>query len=262
MMRRMSKLLLSTAIVLATLSSFEIQAQDQASPPGVIKMLTPGPSRIVHMSMRIFSVLNNEKVQKELELTKDQKIKVTNVVKESTAAVDNSIASLTPGLNSKEMETKMAELSKDTTDKLMAKLGEILQPKQLQRFKEIQIQAGGPVILLSPDMIKELEISEEQQKEMKAMNDAYQEKMKEAAPAVISMQGTSPEDMKAKMAEMQEKPRKMRQIFGDFLLKVLTQAQRDKFDKMQGAKIDIDLSASSGQATSGSSRSVFKSGGK
>jgi hypothetical protein len=77
---------------------------------------------------------------------------------------------------------------------------------------------------------------------MKTLNDVYQKTLKESAPVVISMQGSNPDEIKAKINEMQEIPRKMKQTYGDFLLKVLTQDQRDKFEKMQGAKTDIDLS--------------------
>ncbi|MGA2060284.1 MAG: hypothetical protein ABSG67_07360 [Thermoguttaceae bacterium] len=242
-MRRKYTLVTLIGCCAAILPAAEIRAQNQGSLRGRMIMPASGmPGKMIRVSMGIISILNNEKVQKELELSDEQKTKVAEAVKESSAAMDDSLSSLTPGPTPQEMQTKIAELVKKSQDKLMEKLGQILQPKQLQRLKEIQLQVEGPMALLSPDVIKALDITEEQQKEMKTLNDVYQKTLKESAPVVISMQGSNPDEIKAKINEMQEIPRKMKQTYGDFLLKVLTQDQRDKFEKMQGAKTDIDLS--------------------
>ena len=251
-MYRTYGLVMLIGLFAAALTAAEVRAQNQGPVPGRMVMPINGmPGKMIRVSMGIFSILNNERVQKELELSDDQKTKVAEAVKESSAAMDDSLSSLTPGPDRQAMQTKMAELTKDNQDKLMKKLGEILQPKQLQRLKEIQIQVEGPIALLSPEVIKALDITEEQQKEMKTLNDVYQNKLKESVPAVISMQGSTPEEIKAKINALQEKPRKMKKTFGEFLLKVLTQDQSDKFEKMQGAKIDIDLSTPAGPAVSG-----------
>jgi hypothetical protein len=243
-MRLRYSLVMLIGYLAAALPAFEVRAQAQGTTPNIRIMPASGAlGRMVRMSLQIISILNNEKVQKDLELSDDQKTKVAEAAKEASAAMDESLSKLTPGPDPQAMQTKMAELSKEIQDNLMKKLGEILQPKQLQRLKEIQIQVEGPITLLRPDMVKALDISEEQQKDMKELNEVYQKKMKESGSVAISMQGSSQEEIKAKIKEIQDKPRKMKQTFGEFLLKVLTQDQRDKFEKMQGAKIDIDLSA-------------------
>jgi hypothetical protein len=94
---------------------------------------------------------------------------------------------------------------------------------------------------LRPDLIKALGITDQQQKDMKELNDVFQEKMKNNV-TVINMQYSTPEGRQARIKEQQDETLKMKKIFGEFLLKVLTQDQRDKFEKMQGAKIDTGSS--------------------
>jgi hypothetical protein len=251
-MRRKYALVILIGCFAATLPAFEVRAQNQETPPGLMIMPASGiPGKMIRVSMGIVSILNNEKVQKELDLSDDQKTKVAEAVKESSTAMDDSLSSLVLGPDPQAMRTTIPELLKENQDILMEKLGEILQPKQLKRLKEIQLQVEGPIALLSPDVIKALDITEEQQKEMKTLNDVYQKKLKESAPTMISMPGVSPDEIKAKINALQEKPRKMQKTFGESWLKVLTEDQRDKFEKMQGAKIDIDLSTPAGPAVSG-----------
>ncbi len=104
--------------------------------------------------MGLRALLNNEKVQKELQLVDDQKTKVAEAVKESSkelsTALRDSFSSLPRDLSPEKRQTKMLELMKNNQDKLLKKIGKILLPKQFERLKELQIQSQGPMALSEP----------------------------------------------------------------------------------------------------------------
>jgi hypothetical protein len=227
--------------VAMTASYLMAQNQDSAQPRRIPTMVMP--SRSIRVRLELPSLLNNETVQKELDLTGDQKTKVNEAIKASAADMEKGLSSLpSQPLNSQEMKGIMGKLVQDNKDKFMKQLNEILLPNQLDRLKELRIQAQGPQALLNTDVIQALKITDEQQKEMKAMNAEYQDKTKNVSG--FTMRNMSPEEHQAKMTDMKEKMQKASKIFGDFLLGVLTQDQREQFEKMQGTKLDMDLSTS------------------
>jgi len=189
--------------------------------------------------MGICSVLNNAKVQKDLELTNDQKVNVTAAAKDSSAALDESVTSLSEeNPDPAELNDKIGELVRDTQKKLLKRLDDILTPQQVKRLKEIMLQSQGSMMLLDPDVIKTLEISEDQQTQLKELRDVFQKKMRDSA--VVRVQSPDPAAFRNNAAEMHDKMQKARKAFDDVMLQVLTPEQREKLDKMQGAKIDLN----------------------
>ena len=163
--------------------------------------------------------LDNEKVQKELELTDEQKTKVAQAVKESSAAMGNNIPRLArQNLGPGEMQAKMLESMKKSQDQFLAKIGKILLPKQLERLKQIYLQAEDSKALMNPDVIKALKITGEQQAKIKSIIDEAENKIREeiASSGMIK----SPKDLNRK------------------LLDVLTAEQRAEFENLKGAKFD------------------------
>jgi hypothetical protein len=170
----------------------------------------------------LIPLAQNEKVQKDLEIVADQKTKL------AALNVRDIYTSLPQDLPPEERGAKMLEA-------VMKKLGEILLPKQLDRLKQIQLQAEGAMALSNPEVVKALKITTEQQDKMKPISEEGQTKLREARRGLRDL---SEAERPAKMAEIQ----KMTKELGDKLLEVLTSDQRAQLDKMKGEKIDIDFS--------------------
>ena len=62
-------------------------------------------------------------------------------------------------LSQEERQAKMQAMQED----MLKKLGEILLPKQLERLKQIQLQVEGAMALSNPDVVKALNITDDQQ---------------------------------------------------------------------------------------------------
>jgi Spy/CpxP family protein refolding chaperone len=238
MHRKFVSLMVINCFAVAMLS-YVAQAEEPASPPAVMIMPKTGmPSRTLRVSMGICSVLNNAKVQKDLELTDDQRVKATAAAKDSSAALDESVTSLSEeNPDPAELNEKIGELVRDAQNRLLKKLDEILTPRQGKRLKEIILQSQGSMALLDPDVMKTIEISEDQQKQMNELRDIFQKKMREFA--VMRVQSPGPATYPDNAAEMKEKMLKARKALDDTMLQVLTPEQREKFEKMQGAKIEL-----------------------
>jgi hypothetical protein len=212
------------------------QAQGPGGRGGMRGMMGGGPMGGGGAMMQA-ALLGNEKVQKELDLVDDQKKKIADLEGEMRISMRDMFSSL-QDLSGEERMTKMQELMKENQDKMQKKLADILLPHQLDRLKQIQLQAEGPMALFNADVIKELNLSTEQQDKMKTARDESGEKMRDL---MGDMRDLSREERQAKMAELRDKMQKMRDDLNAKLTEILTQDQRDKLEKMKGAKVDIDF---------------------
>jgi Spy/CpxP family protein refolding chaperone len=184
----------------------------------------------------VLGLLRMEKVQKELKLSDEQKEKIGELAKEMRPGRPADGDSLTP----EERRAKMDELRKKAREKVEKRLAEILKPEQLERMKQIHVQAMGAAALGNSDVVKALGITDDQRGKLKTLRDEAGEKGRELFG---SMRDLSPEEQKAKMSENHKK---MREIAGELMeksLAVLTPEQREKFEKMKGKKFDMDFSA-------------------
>ncbi len=176
----------------------------------------------------MFVLLRLEQVQKELNLSDEQKEKIKELAKE-----------MMPGRPS-EGQAPSPEDRRAMMEKVQKKLAEILKPEQLERLKQIQLQAQGAAALGNPEVVKTLGITDDQRAKLKTLRDEADGKRREL---IGSMRDLSREERREKMAENQEKIRQIQKELMEKALAVLTPEQREKFEKLQGKKIDLDFSA-------------------
>ena len=155
-------------------------------------------------------LLTNSQVQKDLHLTDEQRVQI-----------------LTLSMEVRENRGMIGQ-----------RLAEILTPAQLRRLKQICLQVEGPAGLNTPDMIKALNLSPEQCAKLKALQDQVREKVQEL---VDETKGLSTEERRAKMPEILAKLDQMRKDITEQAIEVLTPQQREKFEKMQGVKLNLDV---------------------
>ena len=166
------------------------------------------------------ALLRSPQVQQELRLTDDQKAKM----QEAGQQMMGDFADL-QNADPAERAKKMEEVQKSISDKLNA----ILTPEQTKRLKEISLQVQGAAALLDPEVSQQLGITEDQKQQLQDL----QEKMK---GQFGELRNAAPEQRQAKFQQLR------RDAEAD-AMNILTPPQRDKFEQMKGAKVDIDLSS-------------------
>jgi Spy/CpxP family protein refolding chaperone len=155
-------------------------------------------------------LLRLEQVEKDLKLTDDQKAKLRALGREM----------------------------RDNREAAEKKIAEILTPEQLDRFKQIRLQMEGIAALVEARVVKALALTDDQVSKLKAMQGQVREKMREASQGLRDL---TPEEQQAKMKEMRVKMQEMRKEVMDKALEVLTPEQREKLEKMKGAKIEVNM---------------------
>jgi Spy/CpxP family protein refolding chaperone len=158
-------------------------------------------------------------------------IPLTRLVQVEKVAADLKLTS-----DQKEKLKALPPPTRDNRADVEKQAAEILTPEQLERVKQIRLQLQGPVALASPEVAKALELTDEQRGKIQTVQQEAQAKMQEARQGARDM-------TTEQRAEMMKKMQESRKETLEKILAVLTPEQKAKFEKMQGAKIELDMSA-------------------
>jgi hypothetical protein len=166
-------------------------------------------------------LLTVEAVQNELKLSEKQKaaaIEINNFLTEERHKLFKEVAK-----ENHERAQKVAELE----DRTSSKVDRLLDQSQRKRLREILLQVNGAVELTKKDIQDELGITSEQRTKLAEIS---HENSKKRRDALANYEG----DKTAKIVELQREADKK-------LLNVLTDKQREQFEKLKGKKISLDL---------------------
>jgi Spy/CpxP family protein refolding chaperone len=165
-----------------------------------------------------FRLLQLEQIQKEIELTDDQKTSVTKLADEYR-----------PGGGGGGGGNMSREDIQKRRDELQKKVNDILTPPQQQRLDEIVLQVSvntQPTVALSDSKVAEkLQLSEDQKQQLTDMTSEYRQKFMD-----LSQGGPPDRDAFDKLRIEQS----------DKAMAVLTAEQKDQLTKLQGKTLDID----------------------
>jgi len=174
--------------------------------------------------MGVQFLLRSEKIQKELELTDDQKAELQKIAEQAREKMREAFQS------GQRDPQRFRQLQEETNKAIQ----NVLLPHQQKRLNQIQLQLGGIALAVErEDVRKELGISEEQLTKIREARDKVREELRGQRPP----QGERPDP-----AQMRERFREMRQKVEEAVLSVLTDEQKKKWNDMIGEKIDIDFS--------------------
>jgi hypothetical protein len=174
-----------------------------------------------------------QKFQKEFNLTEEQKSKLDELGKDMQSSIRQQLSEAKP-TSREDVQRTIKEINGKLQEKLSARIKDILQPQQMERLKEIHLQVQGARALLNPEIIKALNLSETQQKEIRSLAEEGQKTVQEL---MGGGQDLSPEERQAKAAENQEKIKKAVKDFQEKAMLVLTPVQREQLKKMSGKKV-------------------------
>ncbi len=187
-------------------------------------------------------LLSLPEVQKELELVDDQKTQLKTLGDELRQKMQKEFSGVRD-IPQAQRAARFAELQaklKPLNEEALKKVQEILMPNQWDRLNEISIQVRGAAALADEKIQKELGVSDDQKSKLKGIQD------KAMADITALWQGLRDANLdddarRAKMAENREKMQSLMKAASDDAMNVLSADQRDKFEKMKGAKIEIQF---------------------
>lgn len=198
-----------------------VMAQEQSQRRGAGVIFAPGnPAELLRSGpMR-------EEVRKELAISDEQ----TKQMEEAFAPLKELDGDFreAQGLAPEERRKRMTEIAtKRAAEGKLAeeRLNQILKPEQRARWKQLWLQRQGNVVLLQPEIAKQLGLTDEQR-----------EKMREIAASL------NPQPGQPKLQDLSQQERQ--QFFGELnarrdkalldMLEVLTDEQKTRFAEMKG----------------------------
>jgi Spy/CpxP family protein refolding chaperone len=189
-----------------------------------------------------------ETVQKDLGLTVDQRGKIGDLVKVSERqsqefwAKSREVLPPSRSFPTEEFEVREQEfraLCEDFKRKgkqLRTKALEMLTPTQSERLRQIQLQANIPAALARPEVIKALDISDEQRGKIRTLRDRVDEKTLAGWP---DLRDLDPKECRQRLIQFMKECDKAQAEAKKPILDVLTPEQRAKFEELQGKKIEV-----------------------
>lgn len=218
-----------------------MECQSAVQPPPVVR------SKLDEDSFRV-RLLMVEMVQTDLGLTADQIGKLRDFAKTSEArsreflAKSREILPPSQSFPPEEFEARkqkfraLSEELKSEGKELRTKALAMLTPHQSERLKQIQIQVTVPAALARPEIIKALDISEEQRAKIRVLRDDMDRKQLAEWPDLHDL---NPAKRREMVTEFMKRSNEAQVQATNRILDVLTPEQRRKFQELQGKKIDL-----------------------
>jgi Spy/CpxP family protein refolding chaperone len=171
-------------------------------------------------------LLNNKSVQQEVKMTDEQVKKVADLVKETREKHKDDLESA-KGLEGQERFQKMGEINKAINEELTKSLGDVLQPEQVKRVKQIAVQTQGVRAFSDETVQKELKLTDDQKDKIKTINDDMRQEMQS-----IFSGGGDREENRKKMQTLQKET--MEKVSA-----VLTDDQKKTWKEMTGEPFEV-----------------------
>lgn len=127
-----------------------------------------------------------------------------------------------------EYRTKAEATGKEIAAKYEPKVAEVLTPEQRDRLKQIARQAAGSRVFQDPEVVKALNLSQEQQDMLKALAD-------DAAKQIESLPRAEGSDFAQRFTKIREIDTTLTQNSTE----VLSQEQRGQLEKLKGKPFDM-----------------------
>jgi len=207
--------LLTLAAILVTSASAQFPGgPPQGGPPGP-------PTQLM--------LLSQKSVQTELKLN------ATQLKKLNEAWTKEQAATRAQGNLTAEQRAKKIEEQKEASDRTV---GETLQNDQKKRLREISLQLGGPKAYSDPQIVKELDLTADQQFQIGAIDEAFRAQMGPPPGAQGGGGKTttppSPEAMRKKITELHKSAEEK-------FVKLLNEEQKKKWKELTGKPFTGDV---------------------
>jgi hypothetical protein len=181
------------------------------------------------------AVLNNKALQEELKVTSEQKQKLKPAA-DKQAALQKKQAEMFAGGKGGFDKEKMQENFKEmqaVNEEVKKSVDETLNAEQKKRLRQIEVQAAGPRAFANEEMVKGLNLSDEQKTKIKAVADEFTKDSRE-----VRMEGGFGADAE-KRAEIDRKVDKLQAAAMKQIQEALTDEQKKTWKTLVGEPFDV-----------------------
>lgn len=190
-----------------------------AQGPGRDARSRRGPAR----SGGALALLADSEVQQALGLDEEQ-IGYLGLLAEDAKASQEEFTATLEGLDRDERGERIRDYQSKRGKENEESVLEILGPEKVERFKQIRLQVGGPLLLLTPEVAREVGIDEEQQSTMRS-----------------SLREIFMSLRRGRREEGGNRGQEMRTQMGEKLLALLTDEQKERWEELKGKPAAINL---------------------
>ena len=202
-----------------------------------------------------------EQVQKEINLTEEQKSKLEALREEMRGQARGGedrgrMREEMQNLGEEERRERMQQMmqqfreqAEKRTKEMMEKLGQVLSAEQMLRLKQIQLQQEGVMVLRRPEVVEELGLDDSQKERLQKIAEEVGTQMRERMESFRGRGGDREEGdrdregMRERMQQMREEMEKVRKEVEQKAMGVLTADQKKKLGEMMGKPFELDRSA-------------------
>lgn len=128
-----------------------------------------------------FYMLRQEYVQKELELTDEQRQKLQELGKKYYEDIRRDWTGLRD-LSAEQRKAKYAEIRAENqkrTEALRKEMEKVLSPQQLDALKQINLRSRGPYALQNPRILDQMGVTAQQKERLRKLREEYQERTRQ-----------------------------------------------------------------------------------
>jgi Spy/CpxP family protein refolding chaperone len=173
-------------------------------------------------------LLQNESVQKELKLDKDQIDKVKDAVTKVQEQHKDARAKLADA-DPQERRAKMQELNQVVSAEVLKAVGDILTSDQTSRLKQIDLQQAGAQAFTRPGVLEVLKLTADQKDQIRTINNDSDKEMRELFQA-----GDRGPEGRQKIAELRKQT-------GDKVQALLIDTQKKTWTDLIGTPFQIQF---------------------
>jgi len=181
--------------------------------------------------------LDSGPVQEDLKLTPEQKDKLKAINDEFRAERRKQLEALSGAASPEDRRAKIAELrakAKQNREEYKKKIDAVLLPEQRSRLSQITLQLRGPLAALADEQVaKALNLTEEQKKQIEAIEEATGEKVRSTLQGLRERRSPAQGELESKASELRDQA--VQQALG-----VLTPEQKDSLEKMKGKDVPVE----------------------
>lgn len=245
--RRLNMLVFGVAASLCC-AGVQSLAGDQAV--GSVAQQKTGPairrSRLDDDTIRV-RLLTVEKVQKDVALTAAQLAAFQTLVRTSEEQSHKLLAKLGEALPAgqslpqEEFEARMRQFQtwreklKTNENEFHKKALAILTSTQFERLKQIHLQVAMPDAVVRPEVVKALDVSEEQRGRIRDMLAQMDQNLSTERP---DLRHSNSKERQEQLIAFAKKSDRIRSAATKSILTVLTPQQRTQLEQLQGSKIE------------------------
>jgi hypothetical protein len=184
-----------------------------------------GPFARMNVSV-IGTMVDIERVQKELKLSEDQTKKCKAIYDKIQAKYQDQFDKL----RAQKQPQQILDLTKIVNQETLKAFAEVLQPPQIKRLQQIDLQQRGAQAFLEPDIVKALKLTHDQQDLIKTINADAAKEMKDS---ISNPQG--------KVEEMSKKLTLLRKETMERVTAVLNKDQLRMWQNMEGTPFEFKV---------------------